>query len=1608
MKKLFGKGKSGKDSNASSSAKGGGGYNDIKEKSLPKIHKAAWIGDHKKIATFQQDVNTPDSEQRMALHLASFRGHEKVVDTLITFGARTDALDSEGRSPLYRAVQMNRAQCARPLLKAGSKREDEGLVIAVNNGSTEMVALLLDSWHPHRLNAIAGKSLLHLAVTNGNAEVLSLLLQRASGPDELDAEGRTPLMLACREGHADLAALLLKAGADPAARDSAGQSCADFAAGQAACASLLADARPAKSVVRTATPTVAAVAAAAGSTAKPQTSSDYEEDESKSDYAIPTLDSARSDRSLGGGGGGGGRRSISLNDFHAGGKVDVFDPETQQTRSLKVPIVRDSRRRSRSPSPAVSASLDSGSEDDLGPEAARIRLSGQRSESARASLAVVPETAANRAATSKSNNRKKPDAPDNDDDDDDWSESISVDKEPSPRINLKQAMEQRKRQAVFLDDQDDDTVASDFPATTPRSGGKATPRDKQKPVFQRQESDWDASEISEVVPEPTAANSGPAKDDDEAESDWDDSVAAPVAAESASKAKQVQGGEGADSDSDWDGSEAATTARSKPKDSAREEPVSDWDTSTEAGDSVVSPRRPPPPPPPPQQHQEQLGRRLSKTDKDGLQPIAEESTPASQRKFAKGRTQSETDFDSQRKEGADTVIAAMLQENQLSETPPPVAAVAAAKTGNSSLSDDDDEDGSLPPVPMEVARLQAQLDDFSRQLAASRADCSRSEAERQRLAEELAELARRLSDAEENLQSEADRRAALAEKLDEQREAARAEARAREDARAEAEALHTERDSALARLRAAEADLAQARDALETERQAVAAAAAAATERRSTADRVEDDADTEGLTAEVEASRRRADVAEREAADLRAEVETLRGRMRAQETRWLDERAQLEGQAAEAEAASREALAKMALSLEAARADALEQRQRAEAERAEAGQLQARLAALTESAGQGDKQAADLAGQLHQAKEAAVRLEEQLAAERAKSAASQEELHRALDAAKEASAESRRFRSELAASQAELREARAETRKLRETEAALASAEGRLAGAEQANADLRDQLQRLAAAASKGDEKESQLQQRLLERNQGCLAGELAQTRSDLRASEQRSEKQQAELLSLRHEQAGLMRKLSQAEADLACAKETKVELEKEKIGLQYEAGSLKTEVTGLRAEIVSLKEEISALRSGGAGFRQRASSAAAAAAGADDEAAAAAGASHGSGNGKMTSWRADEYEERIRHQEVRNVKLEMSLDFEQRKVRGLTRELDSLNETVREAKEDFGKCQRAKAELLDKLKVLNESHMNRLINQAEEKARKEAENALEQLKETSESDRKTMSKLNLRLEKAKEELAFRVEEERLTWQKSELGRKQLESKVKDYERRYGDFETELTALRGSLKQQRRRTKELGLADFDSERRAMDDALATVRSRVQLLQSRLALQDTNQDRLEAENRSLQGDLMAVRSLEEALAKLEEQKDRAEAELTDYKAYIKANFVAKCELAKYKEDVEHRARDELNQRLGQMNDHLAGQQRVRDEVDARRDEVERKLREDAERLQMSVDDLRRTCLDMSAERDRLSSDCQHYRQLYDQEKRTRSTVNLSRTVAESDPNYLDFLKKKYHV
>uniref|UniRef100_A0A1I8F3X0 Protein kinase domain-containing protein n=1 Tax=Macrostomum lignano TaxID=282301 RepID=A0A1I8F3X0_9PLAT len=421
------------------------------------------------------------------------------------------------------------------------------------------------------------------------------------------------------------------------------QSCADFAAGQAACASLLADARPAKSVVRTATPTVAAVAAAAGSTAKPQTSSDYEEDESKSrttrfdalalqrdsglkepaasrtqtqpasltpppptprrlmtmrmlvsaiseaadsvaslqdllePNSSPALDAAGAVRDnaaednaaaefesevseledaneyeaeaeqrplrpvVGGGGGGGGRRSISLNDFHAGGKVDVFDPETQQTRSLKVPIVRDSRRRSRSPSPAVSASLDSGSEDDLGPEAARIRLSGQ--------------TAANRAATSKSNNRKKPDAPDNDDDDDDWSESISVDKELLPRIKPQAGHEQRKRQAVFLDDQDDDTVASDFPATTPRSGGKATPRDKQKPVFQRQESDWDSHPKSQRS---SPSQQQPTRTTMRRSRTGTTLSLPPVAAESASKASRSQGGEGRDSDSDWDGSEAAT------------------------------------------------------------------------------------------------------------------------------------------------------------------------------------------------------------------------------------------------------------------------------------------------------------------------------------------------------------------------------------------------------------------------------------------------------------------------------------------------------------------------------------------------------------------------------------------------------------------------------------------------------------------------------------------------------------------------------------------------------------------------------------------------------------------------------------------------------------------------------------------------------------------------------------------------------------------------------------------------------------------------------------------------------------------------------------------
>ncbi len=71
-----------------------------KDKSITKLHKAAWVGNLEKVKSHlkKMDVNVLDASNRTPLHLAAAQGHTNVVWFLLSSKAATDITDAGGKT----------------------------------------------------------------------------------------------------------------------------------------------------------------------------------------------------------------------------------------------------------------------------------------------------------------------------------------------------------------------------------------------------------------------------------------------------------------------------------------------------------------------------------------------------------------------------------------------------------------------------------------------------------------------------------------------------------------------------------------------------------------------------------------------------------------------------------------------------------------------------------------------------------------------------------------------------------------------------------------------------------------------------------------------------------------------------------------------------------------------------------------------------------------------------------------------------------------------------------------------------------------------------------------------------------------------------------------------------------------------------------------------------------------------------------------------------------------------------------------------------------------------------------------------------------------------
>ncbi|KAM5337489.1 ankyrin repeat domain-containing protein 26 isoform 2-T2 [Glossophaga mutica] len=165
------------------------GYH-IQDKDLGKIHKAATVGNVAKVKQILllriNGVNDTDKMNRTALHLACANGHVGVVTLLADRKCLLNLGDSENRTALIKAIQCQQEECA---------------------------TILLDRGADPNIMDIDGNTALHHAVLGQNTAIVAKLLEHKANIEARNKDDLTPLSLAISETKEKMVEFLVNRGA---------------------------------------------------------------------------------------------------------------------------------------------------------------------------------------------------------------------------------------------------------------------------------------------------------------------------------------------------------------------------------------------------------------------------------------------------------------------------------------------------------------------------------------------------------------------------------------------------------------------------------------------------------------------------------------------------------------------------------------------------------------------------------------------------------------------------------------------------------------------------------------------------------------------------------------------------------------------------------------------------------------------------------------------------------------------------------------------------------------------------------------------------------------------------------------------------------------------------------------------------------------------------------------------------------------------------------------------------------------------------------------------------------------------------------------------------
>ncbi|XP_070926205.1 ankyrin repeat domain-containing protein 30B-like isoform X6 [Macaca nemestrina] len=170
-----------------------------------------------------------------ALHWACVNGHAEVVTFLVDRKCQLDVLDGENRTPLMKALQCQREDCANILVDSGAGLNivdvygNTALHYAVYNKNLSVVAKLLSHGAVIETQNKASLTPLLLAITKRSEQIVEFLLTKNANANAVNSFKCTALMFAVCHGSSEIVGMLLLRNVDVFAEDTCGMTAVRYA-----------------------------------------------------------------------------------------------------------------------------------------------------------------------------------------------------------------------------------------------------------------------------------------------------------------------------------------------------------------------------------------------------------------------------------------------------------------------------------------------------------------------------------------------------------------------------------------------------------------------------------------------------------------------------------------------------------------------------------------------------------------------------------------------------------------------------------------------------------------------------------------------------------------------------------------------------------------------------------------------------------------------------------------------------------------------------------------------------------------------------------------------------------------------------------------------------------------------------------------------------------------------------------------------------------------------------------------------------------------------------------------------------------------------------------